>query len=164
MATADRSFINAEQRAYTWLKGQLADIDGGINGYIGELPIALGDKHPVVRERQMWMFAFTGQNETMTANVGQPAQCHKATAVFRAMLEERETALLIIGRLRQILPGEIHAKVQRLDLLPGLSGPSRDTVELQNDQSIGGLYRVWLIEQPLWIQFSNDDEEIGYEG
>ena len=163
MATADRAFINAEQRAFNWLETKLSDITAGANGYIGELPIALGEQHPVVKERQMWMFGITGQNETMSSNVGNPVHCHKATAIFRGMFETREMALNIVGSFRSFLPAQVHSLVQRLDYSEGLT-IGRDVVELRNDQDKGGLHRIWIVEQPLWIQFSNDDETIGYEG
>jgi hypothetical protein len=163
MATADLAFINAEQRCFEWLRDLIADIDGGISGYIGELPITMGEAHALVGERQMWMFAITGQNDTMTANTGQPPRCHKAMATFRAMVATRKTALLLAGRLRSILPDQVAATVQRLDISEGMQ-LTRDVVELKNDQETGGLLRVWLVEQPMWVQFSNDDEIIGYSG
>jgi len=163
MATADRAFINAEQRTFDWLSTALADIDGGIKGFIGELPITMSDRGYVVNERQMWCFGLTGQGETMESNVGNPVHCHLATATFRGMFETRQTALRICGRLRNILPAQVAPLVQRLNIAEGLL-ISRDMVELANDQDTGGLYRVWLVEQPLWVQFSNDDEEIGYTG
>ena len=163
MATADLAFINAEQRVFDWLETELADIDGGVSGYIGELPITMGEAHPLVTERQMWMFALNVQTDLMTGNIGQQAQCHKCNATFKAMLATRETALRFIGRLRTLLPDEVAPTVQRLDLMEGMS-VSRDVVELANDQSTGGLLRVWLVDQPLWVQFSNDDETIGYSG
>lgn len=159
MATAERAFINAERRAFDWLKVQIADIDGGISGYIGELPISINAAGFSVGERQMWSFAITGQNDTMLSNVGSPVHCHLAASTFRAMVESRQTALRLAGRLRDILPAQVSDTVQRLAIQPGLS-IGRDTVELSNDQDIGGNYRVWLIEQPMLIQFSNDDEII----
>ena len=163
MATADLAFINAEQRCFEWLKDKLADIDGGVSGYIEELPITMGEAHPLVTERQMWMFALTVQTDLMTGNIGQPAHCHKCTATFKAMVATRQTALRFVGRLRTLLPDEVAPTVQRLDLMEGLN-ISRDTVELSNDQEQGGLHRVWVVDQPLWVQFSNDDEIIGYSG
>ena len=163
MATADRAFINAEQRTFDWLVTELADIDGGIKGFIGELPITMAAGGPIVNERQMWCFSLTGQSEFMPSNVNNPVHCHLAAATFRAMTATRQTALRLCGRLRNILPAQIAPLVQRLNLSEGLT-ISRDTVELANDQDTGGLYRVWLVEQPLWVQFSNDDEEIGYTG
>ena len=163
MPNADRAFINAEQRCFDWIKEKLADIDGGITGFVGELPIKMSDRGAVVSERQMWCFGFTGQTETFGSNVGFPSQCHRVSASFRAMVTKRETALAIIGRLRTILPGSPGALVQRMNIESGMS-LGRDTVELANDQERGGLYRVHLIDQPLWVQFSNDDELIGYQG
>jgi hypothetical protein len=163
MANADLAFINAEQRCFEWLRDLIADIDGGMAGYIGELPITMGEAHPLVEERQMWMFSITGQNDTMTANTGQFPHCHKAMASLRAMVATRKTALLLVGRLRSILPDQVAGTVQRLDISEGLQ-ITRDVVELKNDQDIGGLLRVWLVEQPMWVQFSNDDEIIGYAG
>lgn len=86
-----------------------------------------------------------------------------ATATFKAMVSSRKTALYMLGRLRKIMPAAVADTVQRIAIEPGAS-IIRDTVELSNDQEAGGLYRVWLIEQPLMIQFSNDDEDISYEG
>lgn len=163
MATADLAFVNAEQRIFDWLKIHMAEIDAGLNGYLGELPISLGDRHYLVNERQMWSFAITGQNETLSSNIGSPVHCHRCTASIRAMVETRQTALKIAGRLRTLLPAQIAATVQRLDYVAGMT-IGRDTVELSTDQDEGGLYRVWLVEQPLEVQFSNDDEQIGYEG
>jgi hypothetical protein len=163
MPTADLALINAEQRAFDWLKAQIADIDGGISGYVGEFPITLSASGFAVNERQMWMFAITTQNETMMSNVGNPVHCHLVMCNFRAMVEKRSTALMIAGRLRTILPAQPAALVQRLAIQPGLT-IGRDTVELANDQDIGGTHRVWVIDQPLLMQFSNDDEQIGYEG
>lgn len=164
MATADRAFINAEQRVFEWLEPHIAEIDAGINGYVGELPITLSDRNYLVGERQMWCVAIVNQTETMQSNIGSPVHCHRAGMVFRAMVEKRETALKLIGKLRTVLPDEVEAgKVQRLDYVQGMT-IGRDTVELANDQDVGGLYRVWLVEQPLEVQFSNDDEQIGYEG
>lgn len=161
--SADFAFINAEQRCYEWLKNRLADIDGGISGYIGELPISIGDASFQAYEKQMWMFAITGQGETMTSPVNQPVACHLAQAHFRAMVSTRKTAMLLLGRLRSLLPAQIAPTVQRMHIEPGLA-IGRETVELSNDQETGGLYRVWLIEQPLTVQFSNDNEDISYEG
>lgn len=162
-ATSDLAFINAEQRCFEFFKPIMIDIEEGIAGYIGELPISVGQAGYVVSELQMWCFAITGQADTMTTGIGQTAHCHKALASFRAMVSNRKTALLIIGRLRKFLPAGVHANVQRLDIMEGMT-LGRDTVELSNDLERGGLHRVWLVEQPMWIQFSNDDENINYEG
>ena len=163
MTTANLAFINAEQRCFEFFRNNMIDIDGGISGYIGELPISIGNATYQVYEKQMWMFAITGQAETMTSPVGSPVHCHLAQASFRAMVSTRKTALFVLGRIRSLLPVQVAPTVQRMHIEPGMT-ITRDTVELSNDLDEGGLYRVWLIEQPLTVQFNNDEEELSYEG
>lgn len=167
------AWSTAERRCFDYLVKAAGSLDGGeevseaINkqgvnsrGYIGEFPLLAAAPTELVE----WFFEINGGGNV---HYVQPSERGKVTSRHKeARLEgrftERSKAQEFAGILEDILPaGQVDGikDVQQINLTSHIS-ITRETLELGNDLSSGGMIRVWYLRAPMWVVYNVTEQQV----
>jgi hypothetical protein len=150
------AWVNAEDRCFQYLLEKLDATETGnkVRGYKGELPRTLLSEN---KDLAAWYFAIERESELIMVRATEaPLETWRFSAGFRGLFIERDVAQRTWGNLMDALPiarGTL-AGITKFRAMPG-TNLRREIMQLDNDLAHGGPTRVWALEVPLEVVFTN---------
>lgn len=151
---AMRAWELAEQRCFDFLKESLGSFED-VDAYLAEFPAHFTNE----TNSRMWAFEINGPGELGIISIQQSARvlCSwEMGAMLKGIFDNRTLAQQIAGKIMTVMPidnGELKG-ITRFEMT-AMPTINRGEIQSSNDQSAGGLKRIWTLTIPFRVVFNN---------